>query len=138
VQTRQDQRAKTRGQQLQRERDLVEENRGDRNHQDQKHQREEQNPKMPPAVHEQRDAAKQTDDRRARQEQLGAEHAGDEGGQTGKDDGQPHRGRPGTRRGELLTPFPGEIHRQRHDEKPVRVVVVGRPVVDELDDDILI
>ena len=98
--------ADVRREQLQRKRDLVEDDRRQRNHQQHERQREQQHAQALPAEQEQDGAAERADQRDPRQEQLRAEQARDEHGQAAGDDQQSEHRRPERRRGKRARAAP--------------------------------
>ena len=82
-------RADPRREELQRKRNLIEDDRGQRHHQQQERKRKRQDPEMRATPQEQRRAGQHHDQRDAREKQLSAEEARDEQHQPDRHDRQP-------------------------------------------------
>ncbi len=108
--------------------DLIEEDRRQRNHQDQKRQRKREDAQPGPAEKEEDDAHRGSEERDTRQEQLGSEHTADQHEDAADEDDQARNRRPLRRLEKAMTSLPGEVRGNGDDEEAVRVVVVSPPV----------
>ncbi len=124
--------AKLRRDELQRERNLVEDDRRQRNHQQEKRDRKRQDSQEPGTEHEQHDPGDHDNERDAREEQLGAKRAGHQEAERAEDGGQTdHRRTPRGNR-QALPALVHQVERDGDDQKAVRIVLVSFPVPDEL------
>ena len=128
--------AEARGEQLQGEGHLVEDDRRHRDHQQQEQQREREDAQVAPPAEEQDQAAQDAEHRDAGEEQLGAEGPGPEDRHAGQHDGEADGRRAGLDRREPVAALPRQVEGDRDDQEAVGVVLVNAPVVDQLGEDV--
>ena len=115
-------------QQLEREGDLVEDDRRQRNHQQEKGNREREQAQMLAPPDEQGDACDHADERDAREKQLRTELSGNQQEEARDNEHDARRARPRRRQPQRGAPFPRKERSERNDEEAMRVVVVARPL----------
>ena len=91
---------------------------------------------MLPSQNEQHDADEHADHRDSGQEEFRAEQSGDQHEHAPGHKDEPDAAAAYGKQLQTLTPLPGEICRERHDQEAVRVVLIHRPVVNQLQDDV--
>src|SRR5262249_5798746 len=117
--------------QLQREGDLIEDDRRQRDHQDQEEQRKGEETHVLPSEEKPDGAGEDANQRNAGEEQLGAEQTRQKHEKAGADEQQPDKRRLARSGPQRLPLLPGEVKRKRNDYEAVRVVLVARPLTDE-------